>query len=31
VRFGNGADGLAFRAKNIDGHPVLLEGWSRLL
>ena len=28
---GNSEDGLAFRAKYVDGHPVLLEGWSRLL
>ena len=28
---GNSKDGLAFREKYVDGHPVLLEGWSRLL
>ena len=28
---GDSKDGLAFRAKYVDGHPVLLEGWNRLL
>ena len=28
---GDSKDGLAFRTKYVDGHPVLLEGWDRLL
>lgn len=27
----NSKEGLAFRAKYVDGHPVLLEGWGLLL
>ena len=27
----NGKEGLAFRNKYVDGHPVILEGWDRLL
>ena len=27
----NSEQGLAFRSKYVDGHPVLLEGWNKLL
>ena len=29
--FGKSEDGLRFRNKYVEGHKVLLEGWSRLL